>query len=88
MCFCMRMCLLAKSQTGPDAGQVQGINIPAKHGVFTEDVCASPGPGAIRYFEQFPDVKPFGSRNSFHNKVCSYFPAVVCICMQLLLLGV
>ena len=41
VCFCMRMCLLAKSQTGPDAGQVQGINIPAKHGVFTEDVCAS-----------------------------------------------
>ena len=28
-----------------------------------------PGPGAIRYFEQFPEVKPFGSRDSFHNKV-------------------
>ncbi|KAK9904696.1 hypothetical protein WJX75_000743 [Coccomyxa subellipsoidea] len=26
------------------------------------------GPGAVRYFEQFPGVKPFGHRGSFHNK--------------------
>ena len=27
------------------------------------------GPAAVRYFEQFPEVTPFGQRGSFHNKV-------------------
>ncbi|KAK9823062.1 hypothetical protein WJX81_005585 [Elliptochloris bilobata] len=26
------------------------------------------GPAAVRYFEQFPEVTPFGQRGSFHNK--------------------
>jgi hypothetical protein len=45
---------------------------------------ACSGPGAIRYFEQFPEVKPFGQRNSFHNKVLRLHssPSSPCPCMQ------
>ncbi len=31
-------------------------------------MCARAGYAPIRYFENFPDVKPFGARSSHHNK--------------------
>ena len=45
------------------------LSLPASASLRALTCSLPAGPAAVRYFEQFPEVTPFGQRGSFHNKV-------------------